>query len=393
MFLSEGDLDRFSINRRRMLQLMAAAAAAALHPRLLARAGAAGPAGHAPYGFLTAEELRILDAATAAILPSNGGTGAREVGVVGYVQNMLSFLPGADANCDRQVNVADVTAVEQKVLGQYLGCPEGGDVDGNDAIDRDDLGAAEAAAFRARPMFAGGPFSGRHPQPHFPVGQTPCSVCHGAHDGRAAGAGAAAGPGQVLLYPPAAFREFTPMNRLQQLSWKLRLLGPESVPEVAGNAELAAFNEELPETDLRRRYRRGLAELETISLAPPFGTRFADLPPAQQEQVLRRADPAFVDLLHRHVLQGTLCAPEYGGNQNQLGWQLAGFDGDSQPLGYEIYDASIPGYRERPDKPNRGPNPDEDCGGFSPDMRRFLDFISRVTGGGPFPAPYCFEVG
>ena len=58
------------------------------------------------------------------------------------------------------------------------------------------------------------------------------------------------------------------------------------------------------------------------------------------------------------------------------------FDGDSQPLGYEIYDASVEGnYRERPDKPNSGPNPDEDCSGFSANLDHFLDLISGVTGG------------
>ena len=88
--------------------------------------------------------------------------------------------------------------------------------------------------------------------------------------------------------------------------------------------------------------------------------------------------------------------PEYGGNRDRLGWQLVRFDGDSQPLGYEIYDETVPGnYRERPDKPNSGPNPDEDCSGFSTNMNRFLTVISSVDLTRPnrrFPNPYCFDV-
>jgi hypothetical protein len=172
------------------------------------------------------------------------------------------------------------------------------------------------------------------------------------------------------------------------LSWKARLLGAQAVPEVADNPLL----DELPEVDLRRRYREGLAALQSIAVGS-FGAPFVDLTTEQQQEALKQADRRFVDLLMRHVIQGTFCAPEYGGNAGGLGWQLTGFDGDSQPLGYEIYDETVPGfYRERPDKPNSGPDPNEDCAGFSEDMKRFLDFISSVTGGGPFDAPYCFEV-
>jgi hypothetical protein len=382
-------LERLPFTRRRLLQLMAAAGAVALHPRLLGRVSAGGTPSAAlpPYGFLTADELQILDAVTALILPSDERPGAREVGVVDYVQSLLSFLPGSDANCDRLVTVADLTAVEAKALGQFLRCPEGGDVDGDGAVDAADVRAAEAAAFRARPAFAGGPFSGRHPQPHFPIGATPCAVCHGAGATTAAGA-AAPRTATVDVFPPDAFREFLPLNRLQRLSWQVRIRGAASVPEVADNPLL----DELPEVDLRRRYRDGLAALEASSQRQ-YGLRFVDLPAAQQRPLLQHAAPQFVELLNRHVIQGTLSVPEYGGNRDQLGWRLVGFDGDSQPLGYEIYDETAPGsYRQRPDKPNSGPNPDEDCRGFSAPMQRFLDLISRAAGGGPLDDPFCFEV-
>ncbi len=376
-----------ALTRRAVLRLLAGATAAAGFPFGVARlsAGWAAAVSTSSYGFLTAAELAILDAATAHILPTDDRPGAREIGVVGYVQSLLSFLPGADANCDRRVDAADVTAVWRQAAGAPPLCPPGGDVNGDAAVDGRDVTAAQAAVFRARPVFAGGPFSGRNPQPHFPIGSTPCVVCHGAGGGAAAAGGA--GQATVDVFPPDAFREFLPLTRLQVMSWKVRLLGAEAVPEVAENPLAAS----LPDVALRGAYRDGLAQLDDIGRAQ-FGLPFVELAADQRTQVLNKA-PAFRDLVTRHVIEGTLCAPEYGGNRDQLGWQLVGFDGDSQPLGYEIYDASVEGnYRERPDKPNSGPNPDEDCSGFSANLDHFLDLISGVTGGRRFSDPYCFGV-
>src|SRR5512143_801283 len=136
------------LSRRRLLQLMTVAGAAALHPRLLGRLAAGGVPAAAlpPYGFLTAEELAILDAATAVVLPTDDRPGAREVGVVDYIQSLLSFLPGSDANCDRLVTAADLTAIAAHSPG--AGCT-GGDVDGDGAVDARDAQAGASAADRS----------------------------------------------------------------------------------------------------------------------------------------------------------------------------------------------------------------------------------------------------
>jgi hypothetical protein len=208
------------------------------------------------------------------------------------------------------------------------------------------------------------------------------------------GAGAAAGtasPPTVDNYPPNAFTEFLRLPRLQRLSWTIRILGAAAVPEAVHNP-LAT---ELPETNLRGRYREGLASLEAIAQRD-FGTPFVQLTAQRQTLVLDRADETFVTLLTAHTIEGMLCVPEYGGNRERRGWQLIGFGGDSQPLGYEIYDTSAPGhYRERPEAPNSGPNPDEDCHGFSSRINAFLRVISNAAltqPGRSFPSPYCFEV-
>jgi hypothetical protein len=361
---------------------MAGAGALAVQPRLLA--GLMARASSGSYGFLAAGELATLDAVTALILPSDARPGAREIGVVDYIQSLLSFLPGSDANCDQLVTAADLVAIAAGVPGTT--CGDAGDVNGDGAVDALDARAGTSALYAARPAFGGGPFSGRQAQPHFDIGDTRCSECHGSK-GKGGHAVPAAGGG-VDAFPPNAFRLFPPLSRLQTLSWKVRVLGPAAAPEVADNPLLA----QLPEVDLRQRYRDGLAQLESLAQSG-FGSGFTALSAAQQRQVLGQANRQFAELLHRHVIEGVLCMPEYGGNRDRLGWKLAGYDGDSQPLGYAIYDPSVPGaYRERADRPNSGPNPDEDCAGFSAAMESFLDLISRSAGGGPFAAPYCFEV-
>jgi hypothetical protein len=52
-----------------------------------------------------------------------------------------------------------------------------------------------------------------------------------------------------------------------------------------------------------------------------------------KDQVLTAAG-AFRDLLFTHAIEGTYSIPEYGGNQNLVGWTEIKFKGDSQPRGY-----------------------------------------------------------
>jgi hypothetical protein len=383
---------RLVLSRRQLLRY-AAAGAAVVVARPLMRSRVAGavaaPAG-SPGGFLTSNELAILDAATAAIIPTDSNPGARECGVVNYIQSMLSFMPGSDANCDRQVSVADIVATVSQVGGHAAACRDAGDVDGNGIVDQNDAVAAEAAVFGARPVFAGGPFSGRQPQPHFDAGSLSCGTCHGIpfENSGPVALSWAASSSTVDYYPPDFFMQFLPLSRLQALSWRVRILGASAVPEVARNP-LATSSIEV---DLRNKYRNGLAALDQLS-QNTYALGFVQLTSAQQSSLLHKSpDQDFVTLLTYHTVEGMLSVPEYGGNRNRLGWQLVGFDGDSQPLGYTIYDESIGGYRERPDKPNSTRNPGEKCDGFSQPVSRFLNLIRSATDvqpGSHFTEPYC----
>jgi hypothetical protein len=381
------------ITRRDVLRLLAVGTAAGLAAPALRAIGlvgtSLGPAG----GFLTSQELAILDAATAHIFPTDALPGARECGVLQYIQSMLSFMPGADANCDRRVDATDVPATIGQLgrRGTRPGCRDSGDVNGDGAVDAGDVAGSTVAVYAAHPIFAGGPFSGRQAQPHFPTGSTPCFECHGAAP-QTGGAALAAAPRAAIVdnYPPDAFADFLQPNRLKALSWKIRMLGAAAVPEVADNP----LAREMVETDQRRKYRDGLDALENLS-QQSFAKPFVALDDMQRSEVFDHADAEFVLLLTYHTVEGLLCAPEYGGNRDRLGWQLAKFDGDSQPLGYTIYDENLNGYRERTDKPNSKPNPDETCSGFSAALIRFLRVVSSADLTKPnkvFSSPFCFDL-
>jgi gluconate 2-dehydrogenase subunit 3-like protein len=210
-------------------------------------------------------------------------------------------------------------------------------------------------------VFAGGPFSNRNPFPD-PATGTPSSH-----------------------FPPNDFTHFIPLTRTQLMSWRVQLLGTAAVPG-------ADFNDAVrgPQIGIRERYRTGLSEIETKS-TQMFDMPFTALAPAQQDMVLGAIDAAFLDLITGHTLEGMFCAPEYGGNTNLTGWKLVKYDGDSQPLGYAIFDESTMEYKERADKPTSTADPDDDMSGVDADTERFLKVLVRIAarqgGNTPFFTP------
>ena len=59
---------------------------------------------------------------------------------------------------------------------------------------------------------------------------------------------------------------------------------------------------------------------------------------------------------------------------------LIKYDGDSQPLGYAIFDEGQMRYNERLDKPTSTANPDEDFSGVDATTQRFLSKLVLVVG-------------
>ncbi|MFQ5666047.1 MAG: gluconate 2-dehydrogenase subunit 3 family protein [Candidatus Binatia bacterium] len=312
-------------------------------------------------GFLTPEEKQIVTAVSGRIVPTDELPGAVEAGAPDYIDALLSFVPGGDANCDGTVTAADLAAVAgQAGLAGDAACPRA-DVDANGTIDAADAAAAAGLLFQpgaqlqAAAVFAGGPFSGRNPFPDPGTG-TPSDT-----------------------FPPNDFLRFIPLTRLQLMSWRVQLLGTAAVPGSDFNVAILG-----PVIGWRERYRSGLAGIQSAS-RQMFGADFVALAAAQQDAVLAASDRDFVDLITDHTLEGMFAAPEYGGNTNRLGWDLIGYDGDSQPLGYSIFNEATMDYNERPDKPNSAPNPDEDFSGVDAATAQFLTILVRLVGGPHFP--------
>ena len=101
--------------------------------------------------------------------------------------------------------------------------------------------------------------------------------------------------------------------------------------------------------------------------------------------VLAKIDQNFLSLITGHTLEGMFCAPEYGGNTDLVGWKLIGYGGDSQPLGYSLFDETKMTYHERADKPNSTANPDEDFSGVDANTQAFLTVLVQLVGGPHFP--------
>lgn len=128
------------------------------------------------------------------------------------------------------------------------------------------------------------------------------------------------------------FADFVALDRLAELSWRIRLEGSQGKPE----REFAG-----PVTGLQQIYREGLAHLDTRA-----GGSFAALPGAAQDLILSdQTDAAvqgFVGAALSDVLDATYGPPEYGGNRNLVGWTVNHWDGDTQPRGFSAERVSQP---------------------------------------------------
>ena len=89
-------------------------------------------------------------------------------------------------------------------------------------------------------------------------------------------------------------------------------------------------------------YTQGLTSLLTKTRELfPSATKFSGLSSDQQIRVLKAIEKTpFFAQVRTHTITGFLANPEYGGNRNEIGWKLIGFDGKfhyEPPFGY--YDA------------------------------------------------------
>ncbi len=186
-------------------------------------------------------------------------------------------------------------------------------------------------------IFAGGPFSGRWPYADPQTGAV------------------------TKQYPANDFRTFLPLTRVQELSFRAQIFGSAAVPEIARNDAKAGVH-----LGWQAIYRDGAAKLDA-GAAAKGAQRFSALSVDDQLAVLDslandgtvnpRTGLTFPDQLTIHVLEGIFGDPTYGGNRRGQAWAAAGFEGDSQPLGYTQYAEADESFHERPDSPMSKPDP------------------------------------
>jgi gluconate 2-dehydrogenase gamma chain len=98
--------------------------------------------------------------------------------------------------------------------------------------------------------------------------------------------------------------------------------------------------------DKQGAYKQGLKDLQhqTQKLFPSVN-KFSSLTPAQQIQLLTAIEKSeFFEMVRVHTIMGYLSRPEYGGNHDQAGWKLIGFEDEmtfGPPFGY--YDSEYKG--------------------------------------------------
>lgn len=100
-------------------------------------------------------------------------------------------------------------------------------------------------------------------------------------------------------------------------------------------------------SDLLQAVRDGLDELQsTVQEKYPGAVAFSELSFDHQTEVVRQIeDTEFFSSVHFLTVAGTFANPSYGGNRDEIGWKLLGFENRPAfrpPFGY--YDAR---YKER----------------------------------------------
>jgi gluconate 2-dehydrogenase gamma chain len=108
----------------------------------------------------------------------------------------------------------------------------------------------------------------------------------------------------------------------------------------------------------REIYRMGLARFQEL-VESRHGGSFLDLAEDEQDELLEAIEDAededveeafdpigadtFFGLVHKHVIEGFLADPMYGGNQGLVGWQLIGFPGAQRA--YSPHEMLDPNFR------------------------------------------------
>ena len=164
-----------------------------------------------------------------------------------------------------------------------------------------------------------------------------------AAQGHAQRAVRAAKPAELAVFSPAEGKEIEALAG--------QIIPADETPGAREAGVLYFIDRALAtfDSDKREVYTKGLAETESKRAEMFASESIAALSAEQQIQLLEAIEKtAFFELLRTHCILGFFGDPSYGGNRNQAGWKLIGFEDSHQfapPFGY--YDG--------PDRPENEP--------------------------------------
>ncbi len=129
---------------------------------------------------------------------------------------------------------------------------------------------------------------------------------------------------------PVQFQFFSPEDAVEVEAIAAQIIPSGDTPG-AQEARVIYFIDRVLVTfdrDKQPAYTQGLKDLrQRAQVLFPTVNRFSSLTPAQQIQVLTAIEKTdFFELVRLHTIMGFLAKPEYGGNHDQVGWKLIGFE-------------------------------------------------------------------
>jgi hypothetical protein len=141
-------------------------------------------------------------------------------------------------------------------------------------------------------------------------------------------------------HPVNEFEAFVPLDRYEELAWRIVIEGSQGIPEREVNG---------PVIGLQKIYTEGLEQLD-VRAQQQGAASFAELSPVQQDLLVNDVTDAkiseLVDVAFLETLNAMYGPPEYRGNQDLIGWEFTDYDGDVQPRGFtaeQVVNADTPG--------------------------------------------------
>ena len=140
---------------------------------------------------------------------------------------------------------------------------------------------------------------------------------------------------------PGKLGFFTPEQAIEIESMAAQIIPTDDTPGAREAGCVYFIDRALTTFDKERQgaYKQGLESLQAKTKELfPSASKFSGLTSEQQIQVLKAIEKTpFFGQVRVHTITGFVANPEYGGNQNEAGWKLIGFEDTfhfAPPFGY-----------------------------------------------------------